>query len=93
MRFMNCILFLVNNHQTTCLVNNCKNLRKDTYMTNWIKNFINDERGAESTEVAVSVLVIAGGAIQAAKTLRDKIQEKNSDMIEEFDTTSTGGTP
>ena len=88
---MNCILFLVNNRQTRCLAENCKNLRKDTYMTNWIKNFINDERGAESTELAVSVLVVAGGAIASAKTLRNKIQEKNSDMIEEFDTTGTTG--
>ena len=62
-------------------------------MTNWIKNFINDERGAESTELAVSVLVVAGGAIASAKTLRNKVQEKNADMITEFDTTSTGGTP
>ena len=88
---MNCILFLVNNRQTRCLAENCKNLRKDTYMTNWIKNFINDERGAESTELAVSVLVVAGGAIASAKTLRNKIQEKNADMIEEFDTTGTTG--
>ena len=62
-------------------------------MTNWIKNFINDERGAESTELAVSVLVVAGGAIASAKTLRNKIQEKNATMITEFDTTGTGSTP
>jgi len=68
-------------------------LQKDTHMKNWIKNFINDERGAESTELAVSVLVVAGGAIASAKSLRNKIQEKNSEMITEFSTTGTGSTP
>ena len=70
-----------------------KSLQKDTHMTNWIKNFINDERGAESTELAVSVLVVAGGAIASAKALRDKVQSKNAEMLTEFNTTGTGSTP
>jgi hypothetical protein len=32
-------------------------------MKNWIMNFIADERGAESTELGVSALVVGGGAI------------------------------
>ena len=60
-------------------------------MTNWIKNFINDERGAESAELAVSVLVVAAGAIASAKQLRDKISEKQQDTIDSLDETNNGG--
>jgi len=60
-------------------------------MKNWIKNFINDERGAESAELAVSVLVVAAGAIASAKQLRDKIAEKQQDTIDSLDDTNNSG--
>jgi Flp pilus assembly pilin Flp len=53
-------------------------------MKNWIKNFISDERGAESTEMAVTTVVIAGGAVAGYATLRNSIKDKQDDMVAEL---------
>ncbi|MBM3987450.1 MAG: hypothetical protein FJ294_05790 [Planctomycetes bacterium] len=47
-------------------------------MTRWILSFLRDERGAETTEVTITGLVVAGGAVGGFTELNDKISEKVS---------------
>jgi Flp pilus assembly pilin Flp len=54
-------------------------------MKNWIMNFIADERGAESTELSVTGIVVAGGAVAGFNTLKGKLDEKNGQLITELD--------
>lgn len=61
-------------------------------MKNWIMNFIRDERGAESTEMAVTTVVVAGGAVAGYATLQTEIKGKQADMIDELGK-ATVGTP
>lgn len=55
-------------------------------MKNWIKNFIADERGAEGTELAVTTLVVAGGAIEGFGNLKSTLQSKQTDMVANLST-------
>jgi Flp pilus assembly pilin Flp len=50
-------------------------------MKNWIMNFIADERGAESTELAITGVVVAGGAVTGFSALKTKIDEKQDELI------------
>ena len=50
-------------------------------MTNWIMNFIRDERGAESVEFGVTAVVIAGGAVAGTDDLQDAVKQKTADTI------------
>lgn len=59
-------------------------------MKNWIMNFIADERGAETTEVAITGVVVAGGAITGFNNLKTKIGEKQDEIIDALDVTDTG---
>ena len=54
-------------------------------MKNWIMNFIADERGSEGTELAVTCLVVAGGAIEGFNGLKGTLQGKQADMIDNLD--------
>jgi len=45
-------------------------------MTRWILSFLRDERGAETTELAITGLVVAGGVVGGLTELNDKISEK-----------------
>jgi Flp pilus assembly pilin Flp len=54
-------------------------------MKNWIKMFIADERGAESTEVAVTGIVIGGGSVAGFTELKDKIEQKGDELIGKLD--------
>jgi len=45
-------------------------------MTRWILSFLRDERGAETTELAITSLVVAGGVVGGLTELNDKISEK-----------------
>jgi len=54
-------------------------------MKNWIMNFINDERGAESTELAVTTVVVAGGAVSGYTSLKTKLGEKNDELLGKLD--------
>ena len=54
-------------------------------MKNWIMNFINDERGAESTELAVTTVVVAGGAVSGYTSLKTKIGDKTDDLLGKLD--------
>jgi len=49
-------------------------------MKNWIMNFIRDERGAESTELAMTTVVVAGGAVAGFNQIRDAVQVKQVAM-------------
>jgi Flp pilus assembly pilin Flp len=51
-----------------------------------VMNFVRDERGAESAEVGVTNVLLAGGAISGGKTFRDSIKEKQTQIIAELDT-------
>jgi Flp pilus assembly pilin Flp len=63
-------------------------LFKGVFMLNLIKNFIADERGAESTELAVTTLVVAGGAVSGYTSLKSKIGEKQDDLLGKLDESS-----
>ena len=49
-------------------------------MKNWIMNFIADERGAETTEFGVVTTLTAAGSVATLTLVRDKIQEKATDL-------------
>ena len=51
-------------------------------MKNWIMNFIADERGSEGTELAVTTLVVAGGAIEGFNGLKTTLKTKQDVMID-----------
>ncbi|RLS45289.1 MAG: Flp family type IVb pilin [Planctomycetota bacterium] len=50
-------------------------------MKNWIKNFINDERGTAAVEYGITAVVMAGGAASGLTALKDELQAKQTDMI------------
>jgi len=54
-------------------------------MKNWIMNFIADERGAETTELSVTGVVVAGGAVTGFVLLKDAIKQKQDAVIEKLD--------
>ena len=54
-------------------------------MKNWVMNFITDERGAESTELAITTLVVAGGAVSGYTSLKTKIGDKTDDLLGKLD--------
>lgn len=45
-------------------------------MTRWILHFLRDERGAETTELAITGLVVAGGSVAGFSELNEKLSEK-----------------
>lgn len=59
-------------------------------MKNWIMNFIADERGAETTEVAITGVVVAGGAITGFNNLKTKIGDKQTEIVNALDGTESG---
>jgi Flp pilus assembly pilin Flp len=62
-------------------------------LKNLVMNFVRDERGAESSEVGVSTVLYAGGAVAAGKELRDVIQTKQNDIKTALGSVDVGGTP
>jgi len=58
-----------------------------------VMNFVRDERGAESAEVGVTNVLLAGGAVSGGSRFRDKIQEKQDLVIAEIDAVDVAGTP
>jgi Flp pilus assembly pilin Flp len=54
-------------------------------MKNWVMNFITDERGAESTELAITTLVVAGGAVAGYTSVKDKIGDKTESLLGKLD--------
>lgn len=54
-------------------------------MLNFILNFVRDERGAESTELAVTTVVVAGGAVSGYTSLKTKLGEKNEELLGKLD--------
>jgi len=54
-------------------------------MKNWIMNFIADERGAESTELAITGVVVAGGAVTGFTSLKDKLAVKQGELLGQLD--------
>jgi Flp pilus assembly pilin Flp len=48
-------------------------------------SFIKDERGAESTELAVTTLVVAGGAVSGYTSVKNKIGDKTDDLLGKLD--------
>ena len=61
-----------------------RNQKRDD-MKNWIKNFLNDERGAESTELAITAIVVAGGAVSKFDSIKNKVGEKVDDVLDKLD--------
>lgn len=53
-------------------------------MKNWIMNFIADERGSEGPELAVTTLVVAGGAIEGFGALKGALKTKQDNMVSEL---------
>ena len=54
-------------------------------MLNLIKNFIVDERGAETTELAITSLVVGGGAVVGYTSVKNKVGEKTDDLLGKLD--------
>jgi Flp pilus assembly pilin Flp len=54
-------------------------------MKNWIMNFIADERGAETTELSVTGVVVAGGAVSGFLSLKEAIKTKQDEVIAKLD--------
>lgn len=54
-------------------------------MINFIKNFIKNDRGAESTELAITTLVVAGGAVAGYTNIKTKIGDKTDDLLGKLD--------
>jgi len=54
-------------------------------MLDFIKNFISDERGAETTELAITSLVVGGGAVTGYTSLKSKIGDKQDDLLGKLD--------
>jgi Flp pilus assembly pilin Flp len=50
-------------------------------MSNWIMNFLRDERGAESVEFGVTAVVIAGGAVSGLDDMQDAVKQKTEDTV------------
>ncbi len=50
-------------------------------MKNFIKLFIADERGAESSELAITGLVVAGGSVAGFSELKDALADKGDELI------------
>jgi Flp pilus assembly pilin Flp len=59
-------------------------------LKNLVMNFIRDERGAESSEVGVTSVVIAGGAIRGTEDFRDAIKVKQDLIVAEIGSIGTG---
>ena len=51
----------------------------------FIRDFIRDERGAESTELAITTLVVAGGAVAGYTSVKTKIGDKTDDLLGKLD--------
>ena len=54
-------------------------------MKNWIMNFIADERGAETTELSVTGVVVAGGAVVGFVELKDAVKAKQDAVVDKLD--------
>ena len=54
-------------------------------MINFIKNFIKNDSGAESTELAITTLVVAGGAVAGYTSVKNKIGDKTDDLLGKLD--------
>jgi Flp pilus assembly pilin Flp len=48
-------------------------------------NFIADERGAETTELSVTGVVVAGGAVSGFLSLKEAIKTKQDEVIAKLD--------
>ena len=54
-----------------------------------IKNFINDERGAECIEYALTSVVIGGGTAAGLTATKNLLQSKSEDMRDAIDVDPT----
>ena len=51
-------------------------------MKNWIMNFIADERGAEATELGITGVVVAGGAVSGFNQIKGAVSSKQQDLVD-----------
>jgi len=54
-------------------------------MKNWILNFLNDERGAESVELGITGAIVAGGAVAGFNLVKGKVSEKQEQRVDKLD--------
>lgn len=54
-------------------------------MKNWMLNFLQDERGAESIELGVTGAVVAAGAVAGLRSVKEKVQEKQDELVLKLD--------
>ena len=54
-------------------------------MKNWMLNFLQDERGAESIELGVTGAFVAGGAVAGLSAVKGKVQEKQDELVDKLD--------
>lgn len=54
-------------------------------MQQWITEFLEDDRGAESIELGLTGVVVAGGTVFGLAKLRDKLAEKQDELVVKLD--------
>lgn len=54
-------------------------------MKNWFQMFLKDERGAESTELAITGVVVAGGSVAGFTQLKGRVAAKGDELIAKLD--------
>jgi Flp pilus assembly pilin Flp len=54
-------------------------------MKNWVLNFLNDERGAESVELGITGAIVAGGAVAGFNLVKGKVSEKQEQLVDKLD--------
>lgn len=54
-------------------------------MKNWIFGFLNDERGAETIELGVTGVVVAGGIAIGMANIKTKLAEKQTELVAKLD--------
>jgi len=59
-------------------------------MTQWIKNFMNEEEGQGMAEYALVLGIIAIGVVALLVTFGETIKARFEDVIGEFETEATG---
>ena len=56
-----------------------------TPLGNWIRRFLDDERGAESIELGLTGAVLAVGFVAGLAEVRERIAEQQADLIAKID--------
>lgn len=57
-------------------------------MTSWFLHFLGDERGAESVELGLTGVVVAGGLAFGLAKIKDKVAEEQAELVAKIEAAS-----